>query len=212
MNDTVYVAQKTLEDFSNINSGFSVKDWVFIVFALVNMIILVITVIHIRNSPVKAVKTAERLQTLRSKSDRIYNNKFSLFATILGIRHARASNEQFVIAINQIPIVFNDNKMVLHYLSEFIENHNDNINPIEKVLDSLDSSLNKMVLEMAKDIDYGDIDPNVMINCFYPDASLLTYASQDIYNHLYSNQNLEKYLSSVGKVLVKLPITPQDHQ
>ena len=80
-------------------------------------------------SAIVAVLIGQYLQDRKSKRDRIYQNKFSIFATILGLRHSKASNEQFVIAINQIPIVFHKNKEILTKLDRFIKTHVDLISP-----------------------------------------------------------------------------------
>jgi hypothetical protein len=185
MQDSVYLAQKTLK--------------VFIVIAFINLIILFFTLYHIKNAPIKAVETAEKLQTNRSNSDKIYNNKFNVFATILGLRHCQASNEQFVIAINQIPIVFHENKKVLEYLDRFIKTHVDSTSPKVKVLENLSSDLNDLVLEIAKDLGYSNIDNNVMKSSYSPDASFYRYQQESIYSELYSLQSLPNLLGERKK-------------
>lgn len=141
-------------------------------------------------SAIVAVLIGQYLQDRKSKRDRIYQNKFSIFATILGLRHSKASNEQFVIAINQIPIVFHDNKELLSKLDRFIKTHVDLISPKDRVIENLNSDLNDLVLEMAKDLGYSNIDNNVMKSFYYPDASYFRYQSDLIYNELSS---IEKF-------------------
>ena len=121
---------------------------------------------------------AEKLQTNRSNSDRIYNNKFYIFATLLGYRHALGWNEQFVVAINQIPIVFHDNPRVTSKLKQFIDKHKG-----DKITDDLNSFLNDLIIEIGRDLAYDNID-NTMLSSDYfrPDASFYRYKAEEIQN------------------------------
>ena len=85
--------------------------------------------------------------------------------------------------------MFHENKKVLEKLDRFIKTHVDIISPKEKVISDLNSDLNDLVLEMARDLGYTEIDNNVMKSFYYPDASWNRHLSDSIYSELYSLQN-----------------------
>lgn len=159
---------------TQVASSLVLKDWLSLVALFLSAIV--------------AVLIGQYLQDRKEKRNRTYQNKFSIFSTILGLRHSRAGNENFVIAINQIPIVFHKNKGVLEKLDRFIKTHVDPISPTEKVVENLNSDLNDLVLEIAKDLSYTNIDNNVMKSFYYPDWSFYRHQSDLIYNELYSLQ------------------------
>jgi hypothetical protein len=211
MNDTIYVAQKTIQDFGNLNIGFSDKDYILLAIAVINLLFLFVSILAIYYSPIRAVKIAEKLQSLRSDSDRKYNNKFNLFATLLGLRHVNALHEQFVISINQVPIVFNDNPKVIYFLEDYIKKHVVKNNLFDKAVKDSESSLNKMVIEMAKELNYVDIDLQVLKDPFYPDASLVHYIAPFVANTIYSYENYVKFYEYLG-LKVQPPNDQQDPQ
>jgi hypothetical protein len=175
MTDTTCISTNTIHAIQNANSVVGFKDWLGLIALFLSATV--------------AVLIGQYLQDRKAKRDRIYQNKFSIFATILGLRHSRALNEQFVIAINQIPVVFHNNKEILVKLDRFIKTHVDN-SLKDKAIENLNSDLNDLVLEMAKDLGYTNIDNNVMKSFYYPDASFFRHQSDLIYNELSS---LEKY-------------------
>jgi hypothetical protein len=164
---------------SPIEGDISFKDWLGIVALFLSAII--------------AVVIGQWLQNIKSKNDRLYNNKFNILAVLLGLRHARSSEEQFVVTINQVPIVFHKNKKVLYHLNDFIESHRNSIEPMEKVLENLDSSLNKMIIEMARDLGYKNVNLRVLKDCFYPDSSLYHYNSKAMTDRFYCEDNQKRY-------------------
>lgn len=176
MIDTTYVSPQTIHDIQNASSSLGLKDTLSLIALFLSALI--------------AVLVGQYLQDRKSKKDRDYQNKFTIFATILGLRHAKASNEQFVIALNQIPIVFHGNKEILIKLDRFIKSHADQVSTIDKIIENMNSDLNDLVLEMAKDLGYSNIDNNVMKTFYHPDASFYRYQCEAVYNELYS---LEKY-------------------
>lgn len=180
MTDTLTVSTQSIQDIQNATSTVGLKDWLGLIALFLSALV--------------AVLVGQYLQDRKAKKDRIYNNKFSIFATILGLRHARAANENFIISINQIPIVFHDNKEVLVKLDRFIKTHVDTISPTDKVLENLNSDLNDLVLEIAKDLGYSNIDNNVMKSFYYPNASFYRYQQDGIYSELYSLQRLQELL------------------
>lgn len=193
MTDTLTVSTQTIQDFQNANSTFGAKDYVSIVFMLINAVILCATIYFIKKSPIDAVKTAELLQKNRSDADRKYQNKFYVFASILGLRHALGWNENFVISINQIPIVFHDNQSVLNKLKIFIDKHkNLNGQPVNEVLQPL---LNDLIFELAKDLGYTHIDNSLLIDYFRPDSSFYRYLA-DTYR---DNDYVAKYEANLDK-------------
>jgi hypothetical protein len=193
MNDTTYIALQTIQDYQNATSTVGVKDWINFVFMFINAAILVATIYFISKSPVDAVKTAELLQKNRSDADRKYQNKFYVFASILGLRHALGWNENFVISINQIPIVFHDNQSVLNKLKIFTDKHqNLNGQPADVVLQPL---LNDLVVAMAVDLGYKHVDNGLIADYFRPDSSYLRYLA-DSYR---DNEFVANYESTLEK-------------
>lgn len=176
MTDTLSLSTQTIQDIQNATSTVGFKEWLGLVALFLSALV--------------AVLIGQYLQDRKSKKDREYQNKFSIFATILGLRHSRAGNENFVIAINQIPIAFHKNKEVLKKLDRFIKTHVDTIPPVEKAVENLNLDLNDLVLEMAKELGYSNIDNNVMKSFYYPDWSIYRHNSSLIHNELYS---LEKF-------------------
>lgn len=152
------------------NSTMLLKDW--------------LSLIALFLSAIFAVLIGQFLQWRKSKKEREYANKFSVFASILGLRHARAHNEQFVIALNQIPIVFHKNKDVLNKLNNFIDTHSDKSLTESTANENLRSDLNDLVLEIAKDLGYMNIDNKVMRTFYNPDASSLRYNTAYLQNKI----------------------------
>jgi len=185
MTDTLTLSSQTIQDIQNVTSTVGLKDY--------------LGLIALFSSALVAVLVGQYLQDRKAKRERAYQNKFTIFATILGLRHSKASNEQFVIAINQIPIVFHDNKKVLEKLDRFIKTHVDMISPVDKVMENLNSDLNDLVLEIAKDLGYSNIDNNVMKTFYNPEASFYRHQSDLIYNELYSLQRLPELLDERKK-------------
>ena len=185
MTDTLSVSTQTIHDIQNASSTVGLKDWLGLIALFLSALV--------------AVLVGQYLQDRKAKKDRAYQNKFTIFANILGLRHSKASNEQFVITINQIPIVFHENKKVIEKLDRFIKTHVDIVSPKDKVIENLNSDLNDLVLEMAKDLGYTDIDNNVMKSFYYPDASWFRHQSDLIYNELYSHQRFPELLDERNK-------------
>jgi hypothetical protein len=185
MTDTLTVSTQTIQDFQNATSTVGLKDWLGLIALFLSALV--------------AVLVGQYLQDRKAKKDRAYQNKFTIFANILGLRHTRAGNENFVISINQIPIVFHDNKKVLEKLDRFIKTHVDPISPTEKVIENLNSDLNDLVLEIAKDLGYTNIDNNVMKSFYYPDASFFRHQQDGIYSELYSLQRFPELLEERKK-------------
>lgn len=176
MTDTLTLSKETLHELYESSSVITLKDY------------LGLTALFL--SAIVAVLVGQWLQDRKAKKDRQYQNRFNIFATILGLRHVKHGDEQFVIAINQIPIVFHENEKVLQKLERFIKTHADRNIPQDKVHESLNSDLNDLVLEMAKVLDYKNIDNNVMKTFYNPDASHYRSLSNIVYSELYTLQNL----------------------
>ena len=176
MTDTLSLSAQTIQDIQNASSGVGVKDYLGLIALFLSALV--------------AVLVGQFLQDRKAKKDREYNNKFSIFSTILGLRHARGGNEAFVIAINQIPIVFNNNRNIIEKLDRFIKTHVDPLSQNDRALENLNSDLNDLVLEIAKDLGYSNIDNNLMKSFYYPDWSFYRHQSSSIHNELYS---LEKF-------------------
>jgi hypothetical protein len=168
MIDTLVISDTTLLELKKSTDTLTIKDWA--------------SLIALFSSAIFAVLIGQYLQDRKAKKDRSYQNKFSIFATILGLRHAKGNDENFVIAINQVTIVFHDNKKVLQKLERFTKSHKDLKLPKSRFLEEVNSDLNDLVLEMAKDLDYTNIDNNVMKTYFCPDTSFFRHGNDAVYN------------------------------
>ena len=197
MIDTTYVSAQTIHDIQSASSTLGLKDWLSLIALFLSAIV--------------AVLIGQYLQDRKSKKDRDYQNKFAVFAAILGLRHAKASNEQFVISLNQIPIVFHGNKEILIKLDRFIKSHADQVSTIDKIIENMNSDLNDLVLEMAKDLGYSNIDNNVMKTFYHPDASFYRYQCDAVYNELYCLEKYPQLVSARGEG-EKKPKDQQVHQ
>lgn len=186
MTDTTYVSLQTIKDFQEQSSSISAKDWLGIVALFLSAIV--------------AVLIGQYLQDRKAKNDRIYNNKFSIFATLLGLRHAKASSESFVICINQVPIVWHQHDNILNTLKLFIEAHKDFSKSPEEQAKILNIHLNDLVLKMAIDLGYSKIDNNVMQSYYFPAASSNRYNADSTRDELYYLKNIDELLVLKGLV------------
>ncbi len=158
----------------------------------------IISVVAILISPLIAVVVGQYLQNKKEKENKIYANKLSIFATLVGARHSRVNNDNFITAINQIPIVFNDNKKILEKLERFIKTHKDRVSPLTEVIADLETQLYDLVVEIGKDMNYQDLD-NYSIKSFYnPDAAFFRNQHTLISNKLYVLEN-EPILAELEK-------------
>lgn len=163
-----------------------------IIFASINIGVLIITAIAVWRAPIKAIKIGQQLQHERQKSDRLYQNKFIIFAAILGNRHAKGYSENFVIAMNQIPIIFNQNAKVIIALDKFIAKHNETARNEEDRGKMLNNLLNDLVLKMAADLGYDNVDNDLMTSYFYPGASYNSFEASSISNEMYVLEHQKK--------------------
>lgn len=178
MTDTLTISKQKLNELQGVSNSLTLKD--------------TLGLIALFSSAIIAVLIGQFLQDRKANKDRKYQNKFAIFATILGLRHVKAGDEQFVIAINQIPIVFHENEKVLQKLERFIKTHADIVSPISSVLEAMTSDLNDLVLEMAKDLGYKNIDNNLMKTFYNPDASFFRNRASSIYSELYTIENSQR--------------------
>ena len=178
MIDTTYVSTQTIHDIQNASSTVGLKDWLSLIALFLSALV--------------AVLVGQFLQDRKSKKDREYQNKFTIFATILGLRHSKGFAENFVIAVNQIPIVFQDNKKVISKLEKYIATHKNTQLDDEIVYQNLNSDLNDLVIEIAKDLNYTDIDNAVMKTYFYPRASELRHTQDLYYNELFVHDHSDR--------------------
>lgn len=160
-----------------------------IIFACINILVLIVTAIAVWRAPIKSIEIGQELQNRRQVSDRLYQNKFIIFATILGNRHAKGFAENFIIAINQIPIIYNDNPKVIIALDKFISKHKEKIDIIETKDKELNNLLNDLILKMAAELGYDNIDNDLISSYFYPGASSNSFEATSIYNEIYVRQN-----------------------
>lgn len=178
----LYIISQGLVIKSNMSvteaSWFTIKD--------------IISLLALLLSPIIAVLVGQNLQNKKTKRDRIYNNKFSIFATILGYRHSKGFSDEFIIVINQIPIVFNKNGAVLEKLKSYIKNHRDTVMDDETANRVLNSDLNDLVIEIAKDLKFKNVDNYVMTNYFYPKVAEFRDNRETVYNEIYLLENSQR--------------------
>ena len=177
MTDTTQITSMTLQEYYDLTSALSFKDW--------------LTIIALFLSAIVAVIIGQYLQDRKAKKDRIYQNKFLIFATILGNRHALGWNENFVLAINQIPIIFNDNAKVIAALDKFIQTHKTASGETQLGGQDLQEKLNDLIIAMAKELNYDQIDNNLISSYFRPDASFFRYKADELYNFDYVNSQTQ---------------------
>lgn len=152
-------------------SSLGLKEWLEIIAMLMG--------------PIIAVLAGQYLQDRKAIKEREYNNKFSVFAYLLGNRHALGSNETFVVCINQIPIVFQKNSKVLAALSHFILAHR--MEPYSGAL--LQSKLNDLVMRMAEDLGYKDMDNDSLETYFYPSVSAKRHQADSLRDESWLNNS-----------------------
>ncbi len=95
------------------------KDHFEIIFLVINSLILLITVIVIRKSPIDAVKIGRILNDQQNKD----NAKRNLFLTLFSFRGIPV-HPDFVNALNKIEIVFNDTPVVLEAWHKLYDSYN----------------------------------------------------------------------------------------
>jgi len=134
-----------------------------------------ITLIAIWRAPIQAVKVGQKLQA----KDREHQNKFAVFATIIGYRYAMGNMQEFVIATNQIPVVFNKDKNILLAYEKFIESHKKTDNKATK------DCLNDLIVSMGLSLGYPEMNNQWISNYFYPEAASLEFDAR-------YQQNLER--------------------
>lgn len=147
-------------------------------------LLLIATIIAIWRAPIIAVRTGQLLQDRQKINDRLYTNKFSVLAVIIGERHAKGYSSYFIMGMNQIPMVFNDNKAVLSKYDVFIKAHKAtattaNQNP------NLQAYLNDLIVEMGKDLGYTEMSNDWIDQYFYPDTALVEFDARFYQNFDY---------------------------
>lgn len=177
MADSTEVTNMTLQQYYDLTNTMNLKDW--------------LTIIALFLSAIVAVLIGQYLQDRKAKLDRKYQNKFLVFATILGNRHALGWNENFVLAINQIPIIFNDSKKVLTTLDKFIQAHKNTSTDRQLDSQTLQEKLNDLIIALAKELNYDQIDNDLISSYFRPDASYFRYKADELYNYDYVNKPRE---------------------
>lgn len=160
------------------------------VFAAINCFVLLVTIIAIWKSPIKAIKIAQKLQDQKSKNDRLYNNKFSVLAVIVGERHAKGYSSIFITAMNQVPIVFNDNQTVLLKYKTFIKEHK--VSTPDNQSKLVQGYLNDLIVEMGKELGYPEMDNEWIELHFYPQAAIYDYDARFYQNLDYLYARSEK--------------------
>jgi hypothetical protein len=111
------------------------------------------------------------------------------------LRHAKAQNEQFVIAINQIPIVWHENNPIIESLNKFISTHKEKANNENEVSDRdkrLNNILNDLVIKIANDLNYTNIDNDLMHNPYNPAASSNRYSADSVRDELFWHENFPR--------------------
>ena len=136
-------------------------------------------------SPLIAVLITRWLQNRREERDHEYKNKFSVFATVIGERHALGYSRFFITAVNQIPIVFFDNESILDAYDAFIIEHTNKAS----MLEVKSQKLNDLIVEMAKELGYLDVNNSWISRHFYPEAAWAEYEARHQQNLAYLKEN-----------------------
>jgi len=181
MTDTTYIATQTIQDIQSANSGFSWED-------ILNLLGLLL-------SPIIAVIVGQRLQDRKSKKDREYHNKFSIFIAVYGDRHLKGVSHTFNVAVNQIPVVFYDNQYIKSLYSEFIKEHKRV--PFDR--EACHLCLLDLVQAMASDIGYKELNNSAINGFFLPSAEEDNNFVREISNYYYLKDNRQRYFDDLRK-------------
>jgi hypothetical protein len=141
-----------------------------IIFGSINVAILIVTLIAVWRAPIQAVKVGQRLQDEQRATDRAYLNKFSVLAVIIGERHAKGFSRFFIMSMNQVPIVFNENRFVLIAYTKFIDEHKKTLPDGVTKNENLIPRLNDLIVEMGRDLGY-QMNNDWIEDFFYPRAA-----------------------------------------
>ncbi|MGB4775588.1 MAG: DUF6680 family protein [Daejeonella sp.] len=162
MKDTIHVAQQSLQDFQNMSSSYSSKDCVFIIIAVVNIIILILSVYVVWKSPY-AVKIGRSLNNEQQKD----NAKRNLFLTLFSLR-GTPLHYDFVAGLNQIDIVFEDIPSVLNAWKDLRNSLNlkGQVNPDQ----NWTLLRTNLLSAMAVSLGYNKIQQTDMISDYYPEG------------------------------------------
>ncbi|MBP8782220.1 MAG: hypothetical protein KBH03_06220 [Paludibacteraceae bacterium] len=190
MTDTTYISAQTIQDLQSATSTVGLKDWLGLIALFLSALV--------------AVLVGQYLQDTKTKKDRKYQNKLSVFSVLFGNRHSRGFNENFVISMNQIPMVFNDNQNVISHYDKYIKNHTDNSITTNLALKKLDSNLCDLLLSMARDVGYVSLTTETILNPFYPDASYFLHQANSVYNKRY----VEDYVHQTEQVHAPVIVQP----
>lgn len=195
MKDTIYIATQTINDIQNASGGFSWKDGINILFAIINIAVLCVTAWYVRQVPIEAVKVAEKLQTDRLNDDRKYQNKLNIFISVYGDRHLKGFSYSFNLAVNQIPIVFYDNQRVRSLNDAFIREHQRQ--PFD--YDACHLCLLDLVQAMALDLGYSDLNNSSINGFFLPKTVEESNLAHDIQTYYYLKEHRNNYFDDLSK-------------
>lgn len=131
------------------------ENWYWII----SLIILGLTAYAVYISPIKAVKVGRKLNEEQSK----YDAKENIFLTLFALRGDPIHNN-FVMALNQIDVVFQDNPKVLSAWEKFYDNLN------QKDVQTHDRNLLQadLLSEMSKVLGYNSLKQTTFQKSYYP--------------------------------------------
>lgn len=150
------------------------KDYFEVAYWFISLFILAFTIYYIKTSPIKAVKTGRKLNDEQNK----YNAKKDLFLTLFSLR-GNPTHYDFVNALNQIDIVFQDEPSVLQTWGRLYDslNHQNLTNAVETwALLRTD-----LLSEMAKSLGYKALKQTDIQKNYSPQA----HADQNVENWNY---------------------------
>lgn len=200
MTDTIYLAQKSIEELGTIEPPFSAKDLAFVILAIINIIILYFNIEAIKKSPTDAVKVGRDLNTEQQKD----NAKRYLFLTLFSLR-GDPLNYEFVKGLNQIEIVFEDENKVLVAWKVLRDSLNSKLVNPDKTWALLRTNL---LSDMAISLGYNQINQTDFLENYYPEGH---HSQLQIESEFLADQhNYYKTASKLNQLLYDLNYSNPD--
>lgn len=138
---------------------YSIKDIFQIIYWFISLLILVITVYWIYKAPIKAIETGRKLDEEQNKRDAQEN----LFLSLYSLR-GDPTHPSFVLGLNQIEIIYQDNKKVLDIWYKLF----DSLHSKDKIED-WDILTTELLSEMSVSLGYKELKAaNILRNYYIP--------------------------------------------
>jgi hypothetical protein len=137
------------------------RDWFVILVTVINILILVITAIAVYRAPIKAQEIGINLTKKQKRND----EKMNLFLRLFALR-GNPLDYGFVLGLNQIEIVFQDNQEVINaWQSLRMELEKPDSEEQSK---NLMERTNNLLTKMGQELGYSKLHDSIKSNHYYP--------------------------------------------